>query len=254
MWEQAEEHAMTATSISRFSSWNITDSIDQRDDVEAAREDNNTSARDRRITTPHNISTTETPPSAGCHVSSPPKVKRMAAFCFDSSSNGCEQLTQAVGRVLRSLSPPPIKHVPSFSFDNLILMGYGKAQLNYEESTMKRSDTYLSSDDEEEDEDDTSSLEYSISDDDSAAVERAILASAAFPVPPQVVLGGGGDMPFQCPICLDCTDSSNIATVSGCAHNFCFKCVVNWAERKNECPLCKETFHWVASCERVRWY
>lgn len=49
----------------------------------------------------------------------------------------------------------------------------------------------------------------SISRDDDSAVERAILASAT------VIFSGGGNMPFQCPICLDCTDSSNIATVSG---------------------------------------
>ena len=254
MWEQTEESSIAATSASWLASWNITEvAMDQRDDVAAARDIEQGSSRD--ITTPHSISTAVTPPEE-CAVSSPPKVKRMAAFCFDSSSNGYEQMTQAFGRVLQSLSPPPIKRsIPSFSFDNLILMGYDKAQFDYEESTLKRCDTYFSSDDEEEDDgDDTSSLEYSINDDDSDAVERAIIASAAFPVPKAVILSGGCNMPFQCPICLDCTDSSNIAAVSGCAHNFCFKCVDEWAERKNKCPLCKETIRWAASCKRVRWY
>ena len=256
MWEQAEESSIAASSASRLASWNITEVVmDQRDDVAAAREGNEQGSS-RDITTPRSISTAVTPPDECAFFSSPPNVKRMAAFCFDSSSIGCEQMTQAFGRVLQSLSPPPIKRsIPSFSFDNLILMGYDKAQLDYEENKIKRCDTYFSSDDEEEDDgDDTSSLEYSISDDDSDAVERAILASAAFPVPKAVILSGGGSMPFQCPICLDCTDSSNIATVSGCAHNFCFKCVDEWAERKNECPLCKETIHWAASCKRARWY
>ena len=96
MWEQAEEYAMAAASASSFASWNNTEVVmDQRDDVAAAREGNEQGSS-RDIATPHSISTAVTPPDE-CAVSSPPKVKRMAAFCFDASSNGCEQGPKPLG-------------------------------------------------------------------------------------------------------------------------------------------------------------
>lgn len=60
-----------------------------------------------------------------------------------------------------------------------------------------------------------------------------------------------------CAICLDFPDDpKHIATVSGCTHRFCFDCIDKWAARSqaNECPLCKSSFHLIASGNRVRWY
>ena len=41
----------------------------------------------------------------------------------------------------------------------------------------------------------------------------------------------------RCPICLDSWD--NAAYVMPCLHQFCYACIVRWAESKPECPLCK---------------
>ncbi|KAK1199445.1 TOPRS ligase, partial [Pygoscelis papua] len=41
----------------------------------------------------------------------------------------------------------------------------------------------------------------------------------------------------RCPICLDSWD--NAAYVMPCLHQFCYPCVLRWAESKPECPLCK---------------
>jgi hypothetical protein len=40
-----------------------------------------------------------------------------------------------------------------------------------------------------------------------------------------------------CPICLDCC--SDITTIDGCKHLFCFTCITSWAKITNKCPLCK---------------
>lgn len=40
-----------------------------------------------------------------------------------------------------------------------------------------------------------------------------------------------------CPICLDCC--SDITTIDGCKHLFCFSCITSWAKITNKCPLCK---------------
>ena len=31
--------------------------------------------------------------------------------------------------------------------------------------------------------------------------------------------------------------------VQSCAHEYCFTCVLTWAERTNTCPMCKERFN-----------
>ncbi|KAK4816352.1 hypothetical protein QYF61_015666 [Mycteria americana] len=41
----------------------------------------------------------------------------------------------------------------------------------------------------------------------------------------------------RCPICLDSWD--NAAYVMPCLHQFCYGCILRWAESKPECPLCK---------------
>ena len=41
----------------------------------------------------------------------------------------------------------------------------------------------------------------------------------------------------RCPICLDSWDDA--AYVMPCLHQFCYMCILRWAESKPECPLCK---------------
>jgi hypothetical protein len=114
----------------------------------------------------------------------------------------------------------------------------------------------------EEEYDDSSSLEYSS---DDSMIEEAIYKSV-FPPPPMKQqqhqqqqskeLGGNTMKDLICAVCLDFPDDpTQIATVSGCTHRFCFGCIDKWAKRgNNECPLCKSTFHLVTSGNRVRWY
>lgn len=48
---------------------------------------------------------------------------------------------------------------------------------------------------------------------------------------------------FICPICLDSPDCmSEVASINGCTHRFCFDCVDKWAETENTCPCCKARF------------
>ncbi|XP_074877665.1 E3 ubiquitin-protein ligase Topors-like [Buteo buteo] len=41
----------------------------------------------------------------------------------------------------------------------------------------------------------------------------------------------------RCPICLDSWEKTSF--VIPCLHQFCYPCIVRWAESKPECPLCK---------------
>lgn len=53
---------------------------------------------------------------------------------------------------------------------------------------------------------------------------------------------------FECSICLECPIiTKDIATISGCSHQFCFDCIDRWAKVKNTCPLCKVTFESINS-------
>eukprot|EP00984_Skeletonema_dohrnii_P019679 scaffold9468_cov130-Skeletonema_dohrnii-CCMP3373.AAC.5 len=116
----------------------------------------------------------------------------------------------------------------------------------------------LLSREEEEEYDDSSSLDYSS---DDSMIEAAIYKSVA-PPPPSIKqhqeqsTGGTSMKDLICAVCLDFPDDpKHIASVSGCTHRFCFSCIDSWAKRgNNECPLCKSTFHLIASGDRVRWY
>uniref|UniRef100_UPI00358EF2E5 E3 ubiquitin-protein ligase Topors-like n=1 Tax=Myxine glutinosa TaxID=7769 RepID=UPI00358EF2E5 len=44
----------------------------------------------------------------------------------------------------------------------------------------------------------------------------------------------------ECPICLN--RIQNRALTNSCSHSFCFLCILEWAKRKAECPLCQQTF------------
>eukprot|EP00574_Skeletonema_japonicum_P014006 CAMPEP_0201720354 /NCGR_PEP_ID=MMETSP0593-20130828/5345_1 /ASSEMBLY_ACC=CAM_ASM_000672 /TAXON_ID=267983 /ORGANISM="Skeletonema japonicum, Strain CCMP2506" /LENGTH=298 /DNA_ID=CAMNT_0048210993 /DNA_START=125 /DNA_END=1021 /DNA_ORIENTATION=- len=112
---------------------------------------------------------------------------------------------------------------------------------------------------EEEDEyDESSSLEYSS---DDSMIEAAIYKSVAPPLlfkqqQKEQSMGGSTMKDLICAVCLDFPDDpKHIASVSGCNHRFCYSCIENWAKRgNNKCPLCKSTFHLVASGNRVSWY
>ncbi|NWZ58509.1 TOPRS ligase, partial [Haliaeetus albicilla] len=41
----------------------------------------------------------------------------------------------------------------------------------------------------------------------------------------------------RCPICLDSWEEASY--VMPCLHQFCYECILRWAESKPECPLCK---------------
>lgn len=48
---------------------------------------------------------------------------------------------------------------------------------------------------------------------------------------------------FTCAICLDTPSiMTEMASISGCMHQFCFDCIHRWAERKNKCPCCNARF------------
>ncbi|XP_033029885.1 E3 ubiquitin-protein ligase Topors-like [Lacerta agilis] len=54
-------------------------------------------------------------------------------------------------------------------------------------------------------------------------------------------LGTDGPSDSRCPICLE--RIRNVAFLNPCFHRFCFVCILEWSERKAECPLCKQHFH-----------
>uniref|UniRef100_A0A8C3ERR0 Uncharacterized protein n=1 Tax=Corvus moneduloides TaxID=1196302 RepID=A0A8C3ERR0_CORMO len=42
---------------------------------------------------------------------------------------------------------------------------------------------------------------------------------------------------WSCPICHD--KQEGVAYVIPCGHEFCMGCILRWAEKKPECPLCR---------------
>lgn len=53
-----------------------------------------------------------------------------------------------------------------------------------------------------------------------------------------VAMDGPSDL--RCPICLE--RIRNMAFLNPCFHRFCFACILEWSDRKAECPLCKQRF------------
>ncbi|XP_065518775.1 E3 ubiquitin-protein ligase Topors-like isoform X2 [Lathamus discolor] len=45
------------------------------------------------------------------------------------------------------------------------------------------------------------------------------------------------ELETPCPICLDSLEDASY--VMPCLHQFCYTCILRWAESKPECPLCK---------------
>ncbi|XP_074934785.1 uncharacterized protein LOC142050232 [Phalacrocorax aristotelis] len=67
------------------------------------------------------------------------------------------------------------------------------------------------------------------------------------PSPPQHVENTAMELENRCPICLDRWEDTSYVTP--CLHQFCYLCILQWAETKPECPLCKSIIlsimHWV---------
>jgi len=67
-----------------------------------------------------------------------------------------------------------------------------------------------------------------------AAIAVAAITAVVVEKPPE---------DFICPICLDAPDCmTEVATINGCTHRFCFDCVDQWAGTENRCPCCKARF------------
>ena len=45
-----------------------------------------------------------------------------------------------------------------------------------------------------------------------------------------------------CTICMCEPDRTEIASIDGCEHLYCFACIDKWSERENTCPNCKNRF------------
>ncbi|XP_040977014.1 uncharacterized protein LOC121232712 [Aquila chrysaetos chrysaetos] len=61
--------------------------------------------------------------------------------------------------------------------------------------------------------------------------------SPAPPSPPQHVESMAAEPDNRCPICLDSWEEASFAMP--CLHQFCYACILRWAESKPECPVCK---------------
>uniref|UniRef100_A0A8B9MUY3 E3 ubiquitin-protein ligase Topors n=1 Tax=Accipiter nisus TaxID=211598 RepID=A0A8B9MUY3_9AVES len=61
--------------------------------------------------------------------------------------------------------------------------------------------------------------------------------SPAPPSPLQHMESAAMELDNRCPICLDSWEKTSF--VIPCLHQFCYPCIVRWAESKPECPLCK---------------
>ena len=53
-----------------------------------------------------------------------------------------------------------------------------------------------------------------------------------------------------CNICLD--RIKNEATLDGCTHTFCRKCIVKWSKTSNTCPCCRKDFTEVKTAKSKR--
>ena len=53
----------------------------------------------------------------------------------------------------------------------------------------------------------------------------------------------------RCTICIDSLPSGSLCGQIPCGHNtFCYKCILQWAEVTNKCPLCQQRFNRIAQC------
>ncbi|XP_060093106.1 E3 ubiquitin-protein ligase Topors-like [Heteronotia binoei] len=55
-----------------------------------------------------------------------------------------------------------------------------------------------------------------------------------------MAMAADGPSDSRCPICLE--RIRNVAFLNPCFHRFCFGCILEWSDRKAECPLCKQRF------------
>uniref|UniRef100_A0A672TPW1 E3 ubiquitin-protein ligase Topors n=1 Tax=Strigops habroptila TaxID=2489341 RepID=A0A672TPW1_STRHB len=64
------------------------------------------------------------------------------------------------------------------------------------------------------------------------------LASPVPPSPPEPVGSTAMALETRCPICLDSWEEE-ASYVLPCLHQFCYICILRWAENSPECPLCR---------------
>nr|XP_021153234.1 uncharacterized protein LOC110364151 [Columba livia] len=74
-----------------------------------------------------------------------------------------------------------------------------------------------------------------------APVRGGSSTSPAPPSPPQQVDSMATEQHDRCPICLDSWEEASY--VMPCLHQFCYTCILRWAQSKPECPLCKRRIH-----------
>uniref|UniRef100_A0A8B9N9B0 RING-type E3 ubiquitin transferase n=1 Tax=Accipiter nisus TaxID=211598 RepID=A0A8B9N9B0_9AVES len=70
-----------------------------------------------------------------------------------------------------------------------------------------------------------------------AAVRGRGLSFPAPRSPPQHMESMATELVNHCPICLDSWEEASY--VMPCLQQFCYTCILRWAESKPECPLCK---------------
>ncbi|OPJ84810.1 hypothetical protein AV530_001485 [Patagioenas fasciata monilis] len=71
-----------------------------------------------------------------------------------------------------------------------------------------------------------------------AAPVRGSNSTSPAPCSPlQLVESMAMEMDNICPVCLDSWEEASYVTP--CLHRFCYPCILQWAESKPECPLCK---------------
>uniref|UniRef100_A0A8C4TU01 RING-type E3 ubiquitin transferase n=1 Tax=Falco tinnunculus TaxID=100819 RepID=A0A8C4TU01_FALTI len=68
-------------------------------------------------------------------------------------------------------------------------------------------------------------------------VSGSSLTSPAHPSPPHHVESVAIELENHCPICLDSWKEASY--ILPCLHQFCYLCIVQWAESKHECHICR---------------
>lgn len=72
--------------------------------------------------------------------------------------------------------------------------------------------------------------------------ERSLIDIDNNPPPSKTLDQIGAEEDGQCCVCLEEPSTYELASINGCAHNFCFTCIEKWSDRENTCPLCKIRF------------
>ena len=55
---------------------------------------------------------------------------------------------------------------------------------------------------------------------------------------------------LECSTCLEKIKSSNLVSVDGYSHTFCYPCIKTWSEKKNPFPCCRMEYYLVICVEK----